>query len=148
MRDDDIDIEPDEFFGVFLGAVAPPVGIAELDLDVLTFRVAKGVQTEPESINERMRGRSRHQHANEGQFSRLLCQRCKRPCHRCAAEERNELAPSHVCSPQVEDNTFRTVEKAVLCITAFSHTRLPQRVKSSQSRDVDLSLLCPRKRTS
>jgi hypothetical protein len=42
MRDDDIDIEPDEFFGVFLGAVAPPVGIAELDLDVLTFRVAKG----------------------------------------------------------------------------------------------------------
>jgi hypothetical protein len=55
MGDDDIDIEPNEFFGVFLGAIAPRVGIAELDLDVLTFRVTKRVQTAPESISERMR---------------------------------------------------------------------------------------------
>ena len=57
MRDDDIDSELDEFFSILLGAIAPPVGIAKLDLDVLTFRVAEGVQTAPESISERMRGR-------------------------------------------------------------------------------------------
>lgn len=85
MRDDDIDSELDEFFSILLGAIAPPVGIAKLDLDVLTFRVAEGVQTAPESISERMRGRSRHQHADEGQFSQLLRRRCKRPCHRRAA---------------------------------------------------------------
>ena len=52
MRDDDIGTEPDQL----LGTIAPPVGIATLDLDVLTFRVAERVQTAPESISERMRG--------------------------------------------------------------------------------------------
>ena len=72
MDDDYIDAEPDEFFSKLLGTIAPPVGIAELDLGVLAFRITEGVQTAPESISERMRGRCRHQHANEGQFARLL----------------------------------------------------------------------------
>ncbi|MFZ1950814.1 MAG: hypothetical protein WA214_25550 [Pseudolabrys sp.] len=87
MRDDDIDSELDEFFSILLGAIAPPVGIAKLDLDVLTFRVAEGVQTAPESISERMRGRRRHQHANKGQFSRLLCTRGERPRNRRATNQ-------------------------------------------------------------
>ena len=82
MGDDDIDIEPDEFFSVLLGAIASRVGIAELDLDVLAFRIAEGVQSAPESISERMRRRRRHQHANKGQFSRLLCPRRERPRRR------------------------------------------------------------------
>jgi hypothetical protein len=84
MGDDDIDAKPDELFSILLGTIALPVGVAELDPDVLAFRVAKGVQTAPESISERMRGRSRHQYANEGQFSWLLCARRKRPRGRCA----------------------------------------------------------------
>ena len=38
MGDDDIDTEPHEFLGELLSTVASPFGIAELDLDVLTFR--------------------------------------------------------------------------------------------------------------
>ena len=55
MGDDDIDAKPDELFSILLGTIASPVGIAELDLDVLAFRVAEGVQTAPEGISERMR---------------------------------------------------------------------------------------------
>src|SRR5437660_8766619 len=56
MGDDDIDAKPDELFSILLGTIASPIGVAELDPDVLAFRVAKGVQTAPESISERMRG--------------------------------------------------------------------------------------------
>ena len=72
MGDDDIDIKPNEFFGKLLSTVASPLGIAELDLDVLAFRIPEGRQTAPESISERMRRRGRHQHANIRQFPRLL----------------------------------------------------------------------------
>src|SRR5215469_12802593 len=95
MGDDDIDANLDELFSILLGTIALPIGVAELDPDVLAFRVAKGVQTAPESVSERLRGRSRHQHANEGQFSWLLCARRKRPRHRRAAYKRDELAPPH-----------------------------------------------------
>ena len=44
MGDDDIDTDPHEFFGELLSTVASPLGIAELDLDVLALRVAKGVR--------------------------------------------------------------------------------------------------------
>ena len=94
MGDDDIDAEPDEFFSELLGAIASPVGIAELDLDVLAFRIAEGMQTAPESISERMRRRRRHQHANKGRFSRSLCARRERPRGCRAAEQRDELTSS------------------------------------------------------
>ena len=54
MGDDDIDAKPDEFFSELLGTIASPLGIAELDLDVLAIRVAKGAQTAPESIRKRV----------------------------------------------------------------------------------------------
>ena len=41
MGDDDIDTEPDEFFGELLGTVASPLRIAKLDLDIPAFRIAK-----------------------------------------------------------------------------------------------------------
>jgi hypothetical protein len=43
MRNDDIGAESDKFLGVLLGTIASPVGIAKLDLDVFTIRVAEGV---------------------------------------------------------------------------------------------------------
>src|SRR5882757_1826579 len=95
MRNDDIGAEPDKFLGVLLGTIASPVGIAKLDLDVFTIRVAEGVQTAPECIGERMRRRRGHQHSNKGDFSWSLCARPKRPRRSHSAEQRNELPSPH-----------------------------------------------------
>src|SRR5215467_4859192 len=95
MRNDDIGAESDKFLGVLLGTIASPVGIAKLDLDVFTIRVAEGVQTAPECIGERMRRRRGHQHSNKGEFSWSLCARPKRPRRSHSAEQRNELPSPH-----------------------------------------------------
>src|SRR5204863_9231754 len=95
MRNDDIGAESDKFLGVLLGTIASPVGIAKLDLDVFTIRVAEGVQTAPECIGERMRRRRGHQHSNKGDFSWSLCARPKRPRRSHSAEQRNELPSPH-----------------------------------------------------
>src|SRR5204863_690337 len=95
MRNDDIGAESDKFLGVLLGTIASPVGIANLDLDVFTIRVAEGVQTAPECIGERMRMRRGHQHSNKGEFSWSLCARLKRPRRSHSAEQRNELPSPH-----------------------------------------------------
>src|SRR6266404_7530321 len=95
MRNDDIGAESDKFLGVLLGTIASRVGIAKLDLDVFTIRVAKGVQTAPECIGERMRRRRGHQHSNKGEFSWSLCARPKRPRRSHSAEQRNELPSPH-----------------------------------------------------
>ena len=55
MGDDDIDAKPDELFRILLGTIALPIGVAEIDLDVLAFRIAKRVQTTPECIRKRVR---------------------------------------------------------------------------------------------
>src|SRR5438105_11096796 len=95
MRNDDIGAESDKFLGVLLGTIASPVGIAKLDLDGFTIRVAEGVQTAPECIGERMRMRRGHQHSNKGEFSWSLCARPKRPRRSHSAEQRNELPSPH-----------------------------------------------------
>src|SRR5882672_4702671 len=95
MRNDDIGAELDKFLGVLLGTIASPVGIAKLDLDVFTIRVAEGVQTAPECIGERMRRRRGHQHSNKGEFSWSLRARPKRPRRSHSAEQRNQLPPPH-----------------------------------------------------
>jgi len=131
MGDDDIDAKPDELFRILLGTIALPIGVAELDPDVLAFRVAKGVQTAPESISERMRGRSRHQHADEGQFSRSLCPRRKRPDSRRATKQRDELTPPHVFPSG--RRLKPTIPPERLCITANSRCQCPLWVKSRHS---------------
>src|SRR5438477_10504407 len=95
MRNDDIGAESDKFLGVLLGTIASPVGIAKLDLDVFTIRVAEGVQTAPECIGERMRRRRGHQHSNKGEFSWSLRARPKRPRRSHSAEQRNQLPSPH-----------------------------------------------------
>src|SRR5881398_2974191 len=95
MSNDDIGAESDKFLGVLLGTIASPVGIAKLDLDVFTIRVAEGVQTTPECIGERMRRRRGHQHSNKGEFSWSLCARPKRPRRSHSAEQRDQLPPPH-----------------------------------------------------
>src|SRR5215471_7958652 len=79
----------------YSGTIASPVGIAKLDVDVFTIRVAEGVQTAPECIGKRMRRRRGHQHSNKGEFSFSLCARPKRPRRSHSAEQRNELPSPH-----------------------------------------------------
>ena len=54
MGDDDIDTKPDELFGILLGTIALPIGVAELYLNVLTLRISERMQSAPESIRKRM----------------------------------------------------------------------------------------------
>src|SRR6516164_2777902 len=48
MGDDDIDTKPDELFGILLGTIALPIGVAELYLNVLTLRISERPQTDVE----------------------------------------------------------------------------------------------------
>src|SRR5262249_39344272 len=111
MRNDDIGAESDKFLGVLLGTIASQVGIAKLDLDVFTIRVAEGVQTAPECIGERMRMRRGHQHSNKGEFSWSLCARPKRPCRSHSAEQRDELPSPHGRSLHARITPYHVVEK-------------------------------------
>jgi hypothetical protein len=61
-------VQPDQLGSKLGGAVASPHGVAELERDILAFRIAKGVQTSSEGIGERIRGRRAYQHTNAGQF--------------------------------------------------------------------------------
>src|SRR5262252_7050908 len=149
MCNDDIGAESDKFLGVLLGTIASPVGIAKLDLDVFTIRVAEGVQTAPECIGERMRRRRGHQHSNKGEFSWSLCARPKRPRRSHSAEQRNELPSPHGHSLHAGTHTLPLRRKAVSCIiAAFWPTRLQQRVISRHFTGFDGCPLFPRKRTS
>ena len=56
MGDDYIDAKSDQFLSELIGAIAPPFGIAELDRDVLTFRIAKSAQSLSKGIGKRMWG--------------------------------------------------------------------------------------------
>src|SRR6516164_8326905 len=132
MRNDDIGAESDKFLGVLLGTIASQVGIAKLDLDVFTIRVAEGVQTAPECIGEPMRRRRGHQYSNKGEFSWSLCARPKRPRRSHSAEQRNELPSPHGHSLHARithlttSHTLPRRRKAVLRITAFWPIPLPQ----------------------
>jgi hypothetical protein len=100
MGDYNVDAKLDEFFRELLGAIASSVGIAELNRNVLAFRIAKGVQTAPEGVGEWMRRRRGYQHADARQFSDLL-----RECSTWRAEQSNrqdadQIAPSHMLSPR------------------------------------------------
>ena len=63
------------------------------------------------------------------QYRRLLCADRERPC-RSAADMRDELATPQCAPLKPRIAPYHIVEKAVLCITAFWPTRLPQWVIS------------------
>jgi hypothetical protein len=54
MSDDRVDAKLDQLSGKLCGAIASPPGIAELERDVLAFRIAKIAQTPPKSIGKWM----------------------------------------------------------------------------------------------
>src|SRR5438874_12106984 len=55
------------------------------------FLTTRGLQTTSQGVYERRRRRSRHQHADERQLSRLLRDHIERPDH-LATKQRDELA--------------------------------------------------------
>src|SRR5262249_49672097 len=120
MRNDDIGAESDKFLGVLLGTIASCVGIAKLDLDVFTIRVAEGVQTAPECVGERMRRRRGHQHSNKGEFSWSLCARSERPRRRRASCKRDEVAPSHGAPFGPTTVPYHNARRWMLCRSVMS----------------------------
>src|SRR5258708_18222074 len=150
MRNDDVGAESDKFLGVLLGTIASPVGIAKLDLDVFTIRVAEGVQTTPECSGERMRSRRGHQHSNKGEFSWSLCARPKRPRRSHSAEQRNELPSPHGHSLHARiihlttSSKSRVVHHSILAhpTSATGQTRTSDRV-SARSVPPPLAVMRP-----
>jgi hypothetical protein len=106
MGDDHIDAKSDQFFSELLGAIAPPFGIAELDRDVLAFRIAKRAQSLSKSIGKRMWGRSGDEHSNTRQFSRLLRARGERPGDR-SAEKGDEIPSTDAARRDLELSAAR-----------------------------------------
>src|SRR5262245_20473713 len=81
-------------------------GPTNLDLRVATVRPAQLLQPAQKRGDAGspfwiVRGRG-HQHADPPHSLRLLRPRRKRPCRRCTAEQRDELAPPHVEPPPPE----------------------------------------------
>jgi hypothetical protein len=95
-RDDDVDLEPDEL-GRNLGeALLAPLGPAILDRDGATLDPTQFAQPLHKSGNPLALDRRRGAQESDGrQLARLPRIRSERPSGRRAAEQRDELAPSH-----------------------------------------------------
>jgi hypothetical protein len=57
MGDNDISPQPDEFCREFGGAIRPSSGVADLQRNVLTVKIAKSSEASAERICERVRRR-------------------------------------------------------------------------------------------
>src|SRR5262245_40965011 len=95
MRENDIDLEPDQFGGDLSETLAAALRPANLNRDVATFHPTEFAQTlhecgEPLALDQ---GRGGAQESDGGQLACLLRARRKRPRRRPAAEQRDELAP-------------------------------------------------------
>src|SRR5262245_3791857 len=94
VRENNIDLEPDEV-GCDLGvALATSLGPAILDRDIATLRPAEYAQSLHKSGSPLKLDRRRvsTQEPDGRQLRWLLRARCERPCRSCAAEQRKELA--------------------------------------------------------
>jgi hypothetical protein len=65
VRNDYINRKPDQLSGKLGGSIALPLGIAELDCDIVAFRIAKRVQAFCENIGKRIGRRGGYQHADK-----------------------------------------------------------------------------------
>src|SRR5271166_1241153 len=97
---------------------SPPI----LDCNVLALNEASLLKAPPKCDHERRERSVRSAVKYSNQRAWLLCARGERPCGCRAAEQRDELAPSHVCFPSIRGlhPTTPLLENAALCITAKS----------------------------
>src|SRR5262249_8798691 len=96
MRENDIDLEPDQFGSDLSETLAAALRPANLNRDVATFHPTEFAQPlhecgEPFTLDQ---GRGGAQESDGRQLAGLLRKRRERP-HNRAAEQRDELAPAH-----------------------------------------------------
>src|SRR5215468_9271520 len=94
MRENDIDLEPDQFGGDLSETLAAALRPANLNRDVATFHPTEFAQPlhecgEPLALDQ---GRGGAQESDGRQLAGLLRARHERPRRRRAAEHRDELA--------------------------------------------------------
>src|SRR5262249_32798268 len=94
---DDVDFAPDEISNRLAHAIHPIPGVDELEREILSFNVPKLahplIESHPEGKCPRIWRRRTH---TQYPGWSLLRARRERPCGSRAAEERDEVAPSHV----------------------------------------------------
>src|SRR5262249_8729255 len=100
MRENDIDLEPDQFGGDLSETLAAALRPANLNRDVATFHPTEFAQPlhecgEPLALDQ---GRGGAQESDGRQLARLLPPRRERPRRRRAAYKRDERAPLHSMS--------------------------------------------------
>ena len=89
---------------------------AVFDRDVLAFDVAGFAQPFAECRHEVVRSAQANPRRDiRSPASPAAARAPQRPRRRGAAEQRDELAPPHMCSPQAEDHTLSHRWKGVLC---------------------------------
>src|SRR5262245_16135865 len=96
MRENDIDLEPDQFGGNLSETLAAALRPANLNRDVATFHPTEFAQPlhecgEPLALDQ---GRGGAQESDGRQLAGLLSARRERP-RRCTAKQCDELAPPH-----------------------------------------------------
>src|SRR5215471_18658948 len=97
MRENDIDLEPDQFGGNLSETLAAALRPANLNRDVATFHPTEFAQPlhecgEPLALDQ---GRGGAQESDGRQLAGLLRARRERPRRHRAAEQRDERAPFH-----------------------------------------------------
>src|SRR5215475_1341936 len=111
MRENDIDLEPDQFGGDLSETLAAALRPANLNRDVATFHPTEFAQPlhecgEPFTLDQ---GRGGAQESDGRQLAGLLRKRRQRPRRR-AAEQRDELAALHAHSITSSASTSRVGE--------------------------------------
>jgi len=150
VGENDIDLEPDQFGGDLGEALAASLCPANLDRDIATVDPTKFAQPPNESGKQlaAARRRGRAQEPNGRQLAHLLRPRRERPgCG--AADERDELAPSHLRGHSITSSArtrsvggtskprafavfkLRTVSYLVGASTGRSAGLAPRRIRST-----------------
>src|SRR5262245_9949578 len=119
MRENDIDLEPDQFGGNLSETLAAALRPANLNRDVATFHPTEFAQPlhecgEPLALDQ---GRGGAQESDGRQLARLLRARRERPRGR-AADERDERTPVHGwMAPAWQEIIWRAAQRspAVMC---------------------------------
>src|SRR5262249_31328116 len=107
-------------------AVCFAISIADIEGDVTAFDITKRLHIGAQRLRESSAGLARKNEKNaEDRHRRLLRARRQRPRHRRAAEQRDELAPSHSITSSARSKivvgTSRPKAFAVRKLTAMSN---------------------------
>src|SRR5215211_3183961 len=141
-RSDNVHSTPNQIGNKRRQSVVLALCPAVLDRHVLAFHVSAFIEALMECC-QRISGVAGRPTAEESdhRHRRLLCARRERPCHGSAANQGDELAPPHACSPLSEDCTLphhcwkcRVVHHSILAHPTSA---------TGQNRTTSFGLACP-----